>query len=147
MLKNQVRKQWVIFTVANVTSAEIKPRIEFKIPANVECVEGIMFSGLDTSAAPNVGVFAADAKGNILGVLSLHVNGKQAHPLHWNVRLKNPSDKKRKYETLRLDTELKGNTLLHGYFIDAGNANVYPYDLKIYLRCKSVIPLEECSTD
>lgn len=120
----------------------MRDQIEFKVPADFENISEVMFSAVDNNAAPNTQeIYANNAKSNILGTLSLHLNNRDSHPLNLRVQVKSHSAKKRKYEGLKLESDLAGNTRVQGYYIDAGYATRYPYDLNIYMAGTHSIPL------
>lgn len=127
------KRRIVLCTVATITSAEMRGGIQFKIPSDFEIVDEIMFSAVDPAAVNSVEIFGSNAKNNVLGHLSLHLNNRDSHPLNWKVQIKPHANLLRKHEGLSLLSPLGSNTLIQGYYIDAATSPKYPYDLKIYL--------------
>lgn len=126
--------RWKMIEVPNINSGDIKNKIEFKIPQSFKLLTGIMFGATDEAGAFTAGIYGNYAASNILGVISLHINNKQSNILQYPVQIIDYGNLQRKFKPLPFQEPLKGGTMIQGYFIDAGYANIYPYKLKIYLQ-------------
>lgn len=119
------RRKYNIILLENITSGGVR-KISFKIPENTRHCRGFMFSA-------NV---AGQANRNyILGNVSLFINDRKSHPLHYTIHSKPPALLKRKIETLKLDECIEGGSFIQGYYEDLAVAVSYPYTLRIYLDC------------
>lgn len=73
--------------------------------------------------------------GKVKGELSLSLNNRQLHPIHWQVESQEPPIGKQ-HAFLPLDEPLTPNTLLTGYFMDRSNNSTFqPYRIQVYLKC------------
>lgn len=75
---------------------------------------------------------AADSANNYLGDLCLHANNRVDFigkiPVH------SSNDSQNEFAPYPCNVKLLSNSQINGYYIDKGNAEAYPYDLRIYLN-------------
>jgi hypothetical protein len=137
-------KRWKVFSVTGIASGSVTGKIEFKIPKDFISVDDIAFSAIDPATPVSVGVFGSPDKNHVLGTISLHVNNKESNPINIDVQVKRATlITRKKLQPISLGGyKLKGNSLIHGSFVDKGFSNVFPYTLKIYLRgtCRYQLP-------
>ncbi len=124
-MTTQDRKKYLIILLEDISSGEAR-KISFKVPANIRHCKGFMFSASETGQA---------GKNYLLGNVSLFVNDRKSHPLHYAIHSKPPALLKRKIKTLKLDECICGGSLIQGYYLDLGIATSYPHKLRIYLDC------------
>ncbi len=124
--------KWEIIQIKVEKKNQIIP-IDFKLANDINVCEGIYLSikeRLDTKES-----FIPQA-----GELSLSINAKQLHPLHFTAEYnKDLSDKK---ESLQANCELETNKNITGFYIDYERitdkkGKFLPYTLSIYLECKT----------
>lgn len=119
------RRKYHIILVEDVQENEAR-KISIKLPTNVKNCNGFLFSG-------NVAGLAA--KNYMLGNVSLFVNNRKSHVLHYTIHSKPLVLQKRKNELLKLNECIEGGSLVQGYYVDLGTAESYPYKVRIYLDC------------
>ena len=120
--------KWGIIKIEVEQANQIVP-IDFKLANNIKYCNGIYISVKEL----------LDTEENYIsqiGELSLSFNTKQIHPLHFTAEYnKDLSDKK---ESLKLDSEMKANKNITGFYIDYSTSlnnkgDFLPYSLSIYL--------------
>ncbi len=119
------RRKYHIILVENVQTNEAR-KISIKLPTNVKSCNGFLFSGNVAGLAVN---------NYSLGNVSLFVNNKKSHVLHYTIHSKPLESLKRKNKLLKLEECIEGGSLVQGYYVDLGTAESYPYNVRIYLDC------------
>ena len=121
-LNRQTR--WHIIEVLDISTGDIKNKIQFRVPKDFKVCTQIMFT------ATTEGV---EANGFQIGFLTLHFNNKRSNPIQYPVRIKNALKQRRKRAPITLFERLKGGTLIQGYYHASGVVVMQPYKLKIYI--------------
>jgi len=124
MQKTQ-RQKWQIISVKAITKGEARS-IRFKMDDSVKHCKGFVFS------CNEIGV---PEKSYVMGDVSLFINNRKAHPLHYTIHSLPLNTYSRKTETLALKECIEGGSFVQGYYMDLGLSKQYPYNLKIYLDC------------
>jgi len=125
-----VNIKWEIIQIKVEKENQIIP-IDFKLANEIKACNGIYLS-------VNELLNTNDNYISQVGELSLSINAKQLHPLHFTADYnKDLSDKK---ESLKLNCELESNKNITGFYIDYANVvdrkkQFLPYTLSIYLEC------------
>jgi hypothetical protein len=124
-MQKQERKKWELILIDVIASGNVK-KIAYKLPANIKCCKGFIFSG---------NVAGNSAKNYVLGRVSLFINNRKSQPLNYIVESKPPALQKRRYKTLKLEEEIEGGSYVQGYYEDLASAVSFPYKVRIYLDC------------
>src|SRR5690348_3823544 len=120
-----LRRKYHIILLEEITAGQVR-KINFKIPANIRHCKGFVLTG---------SVEGQLLKSYMLGNVSLFINDRKSHPLHYTIHSKPLILQKRKVEPLKLDEPICGGSFIQGYYMDLGTAASYPYKVRIYLDC------------
>ncbi len=120
-----------IFKIEVSEEKQIIP-IDFKLSNDIESCEGIYISvkellNIQTSTIPQ------------LGELSLMLNAKAKHPIHFTTEYSEKLDHKKEF--LKLNCDIVSNTNITGFYTDYGKTKesekrFLPYTIQVYLMCK-----------
>jgi hypothetical protein len=124
-MQNKQRRKWQIISLIGIKKGEAR-NIEFKVDDLVRHCKGFIFTCNES------GLIGGNY---VMGDISLFVNNRKSHPLHYTVRSLPPDLIKRKIERLPLEECIEGGSFLQGYYRDLLVSANYPYNVKIYLDC------------
>jgi len=116
------RRKWVIIPL-HVNGKGIY-NIDFKMPANVVCCDGMLLSVVQQVANNDF---------NRMGELSMEFNSRKVHPVHMILDYLANSVAPKK-EPLSLEEPLQKCSHIGGFYRDYSDKT---YTLKIYLACRA----------
>ena len=130
MSKSSIK--WKIISIEISEENQIIP-IDFKLANDIAKCSGVYLSVRENINTPQNSIPQ-------IGELSLMMNAKSKHPLHFTAAYS--KDLSNKKETLKLNCSIESNTNIAGFYIDYAKMKneareFQPYTLSIYLQCYS----------
>jgi hypothetical protein len=120
------RLVWVVFSFVVAGPGAIVSGIVAKFPGNVKRIIGYRF------CSDNPGNPAFDHN---LGLISMQVNDRKSHPIRDTVVAMDYTNQSQNSELEEMDEEVRGGSLVNGWYEDNGGSAIYPFTITGYFKC------------